>query len=598
MSMKSGQRGFTLIETLITIAIFTIMAVSVYRAMIVVVNLYSAVRVRVAATTVANQDLELIRNLSYDKVGLVDGIPSGLVASSSQVVWDNMTFTITRIIRNIDDPFDGTLGGTPNDLAPADYKLVNLSVSCAACPVPSTFDFTGRIAPKNLETSSSNGALFVQVINANGQPVIGVSVNVTNTRLNPAINITDVTDTTGFLKLVDVPPATQSYHIVVTKSGYSTDQSYATSSVNPNPVKPDATIALQQVTQLAFAIDNASQLNAESVTDTCTSVPNVNFSLTSSKLIGTTPDIPKFNQSYMTDTSGTKVISNLEWDNYSLVFTNAGYDIAGTIPLLPLVVNPGANINFKMVMRTKVSNGVLVTVKDGASGLPLSGASVTLSRTGYSTTLITGRGFLSQTDWSGGSGQTLFTDAIRYADDDGNIDAANPAGEVKLKQVAPPLYASSGFLTSSIFDTGSASNFYNLTWNPGSQPPDAGSNSLKFQLATATTSSPSSWQFLGPDGSTATYYTIVNGNVNATHNGDRYFRYRAYFGTASTTFTPRLSDVALTFASACVSPGQVFFNALPNDLYTLAVSLNGYQAYSAPLTTDVSWQEVVVPLVP
>ena len=192
----------------------------------------------------------------------------------------------------------------------------------------------------------------------------------------------------------------------------------------------------------------------------------------------------------------------------------------------------------------------------------------------------------------------IFSNPSSYADDDGNVDVTSIPGEIDLKQITPGIYAASGYLTSSIFDTGSPSNFFDVTSQPQSQPPDTGPDSAKFQIATATTTSPQTWDFKGPDGTAATFYTVGNTNINAVHNGDQYIRYRAYLSTASTTFTPTVSDVAVTFASDCVPPGQVFFSGLASNTYDITLTKAGYQTINDVVTVNQPWQEVIYTMGP
>ncbi len=594
----------TLLETLIAVAIIALVAFSIYRGYVVLLDVFLNMRLTVTATDLVSKHLEFIRNIPFSEIGLVEGIPPGIIASTTIVTRENMTFEIGTAIRNIDDPFDGTIGGNPSDLSPADYKLVDISITCTSCPLPvRIFRFTGRVAPKGLETASTNGALFVRAIDANGQPVSGATVHIVNATVNPPVNITDTTGADGYLRVVDVKPATISYQITVTKDSYSTDsystdRTYTADAGNPNPAKPHATVALQTVTQASFAIDRTSTLNVSSVEETCIPVPNVSFTLTGSKLIGTSPNVVKFSGNYATDEGGVRSVSSLEWDSYEAVFSEATHDLGGTIPLAPLAMLPNSTQGVKVVLKPKSLNALLVTVIDAATNLPLSGASVTLSAAGFDQVLMTGRGFLRQTDWSGGAGQAMFFDPVRYFEDDGNAAVTFSPGEIRLVEVASSTYASSAVLISSTFDTGSPSAFYNLNFLPVSQPPETGTDAVRFQLATATTTSPASWAYLGPDGTGSTFYTAGNANISGIHADDRYFRYKLYLETASTTFTPSVSDVAVTFASACVPPGQVLFQGLANTTYTLTVDHAGYQTDVGSVTTGVPWQERAVRLSP
>lgn len=171
---------------------------------------------------------------------------------------------------------------------------------------------TGRVTPKNLETATVNGALFVRVFDANGVPVQGAQVNIQNNKINPAIIINDVTDSQGLLQIVDAPPGNLAYEITVSKQGYTTDKTYSSSTINATPVKPHATVIVQQVTQISFVIDRVSTANIHTLTQSCATVPSIPFVIKGTKLIGTNPSVYKVDQGYQTDSFGSKVISNLE----------------------------------------------------------------------------------------------------------------------------------------------------------------------------------------------------------------------------------------------------------------------------------------------
>ena len=596
MNSTSIRKGFTLIESLVGVAVFMIIAVSVYQAYAATINAVRVSRLKITATALANEQFEIIRNLPYTDVGVVGSIPNGQVPHLQNLVRDNTEFVVETTIRNIDDPFDGTIGGSPNDLSPADYKLAELEISCPACRNFTTLHFTTQVGPRNLETASTNGALFVQVFDASGQPVSGADVHIVNNQAVPAIVIDDTTNNDGLLQIVDAPPGVEAYEITVSKSGYSADQTYQTGAPgNPNPTKPHATVALQQLTQISFAIDRTSTLDVASVTDTCGSLPSIEFSLDSSKLIGTNPDVLKYSAPHITDGSGTKTISGLEWDTYNLNLSDGLYDLAGAVPLLPVALNPNTNQDFKLIVSPKDVRSVLVTVKDASTQLPLSDATVRLEGAGVDATLTTGRGFIRQTDWSGGAGQDDFTDPTRYFDSDWNVEINDPAGEFHLRKIFDE-YEPSTYLISSTFDTGSVSNFHQMLWQPQDQPPDTGPDSVKFQVA--TNNNKTTWNFLGPDGTANTYYTLANQNLNSLHNGDRYLRYQAFLQTASTTWTPTISDASFTFTSACVPPGQVLFTGLNTGDYTLTVAKAGYQPFTDTIAVSSSWQQREVILSP
>jgi prepilin-type N-terminal cleavage/methylation domain-containing protein len=584
------NKGFTLIEIIVGMAIFLIVAISAWEAFNSVIGLVRVSKIKVAAVALSNEQLEIVRNLPYADVGIIDGSPSGKLTRNRKIIRDGIPFNARFTVRNVDDSSDGTF---PDDLSPADYKSVEIEISCSTCRNFLPLRITTTAAPKNLETASTNGALFIRALNANGQPVAQANVDIINNNVSPHIDIDETTDNNGWLQLVDVPPSIESYQITVSKAGYSTDRTYQPGAQgNPNPLKPHATVVIQQVTQITFVIDKVSALNVLTVDDTCTHKGYVDFNLKGAKLIGTNPNVYKYTADHQTNSNGQLTISNLEWDSYSVNFIDDTYLFAGSIPISPFALAPDSTLDLFLIVRQNQPKAILVKVRDASTLLPLSGAAVRMEKPGWDQTLISGRGYLRQTDWRGGSGQSNFTDESKYWSQDGNV---NNKTELTLNKNNKK-YKTSGWLISSTFDAGSTSNFYNLVWQPLDQ--DSGAE-VKFQIATSSTNPPETWNFLGPDGTSGTYYTVSDTNINSIHNNDRYLRYKIFLSTTDTSHTPNVSDIAVTFSSQCIASGQAFFYALPaSGNWTLTVSKDGYQTHSETIDINQDWQEKEIILSP
>jgi len=178
---KISFRGFTLIETLVGSFIFLLVALSGYRAFAALMDAVIFSQAKIAATSLANESIEIIRNLPYEDVGVESGIPSGKIPRNQTFVKDGYSFDLQTTIRNVDDLFDGTIGGIPNDSSPADYKSADLDITCSNCKIFSPLRFTTLVAPRTLETASNNGALFIQVFDASGLPIPNASLHIVNT---------------------------------------------------------------------------------------------------------------------------------------------------------------------------------------------------------------------------------------------------------------------------------------------------------------------------------------------------------------------------------------------------------------------------------
>ncbi len=117
-------------------------------------------------------------------------------------------------------------------------------------------------------------------------------------------------------------------------------------------------------------------------------LPNVSFTLTGAKTIGTQADktpIPKTILTSSTGSDGTRGLT-LEWDNYSITVPN--YSIEDACPLPPYALSPNTTTNASLILGPSVANYLDVLVTD-SSGAVVPGALVTLSRSGYSRSALT-----------------------------------------------------------------------------------------------------------------------------------------------------------------------------------------------------------------
>lgn len=567
--------GFTLIEVLMGTAILVMMALIVGQIYFLVIGQITHYREQTVVASLADQYMEIVRNLPYSQVGTLSGNPHGSLpdqpnATTTTVNGNN--YSIYYVVTYVDDPADGTMAqGT--DSAPNDYKQVKLYIKNTA--TNTVTDFVTTVVPQGLEDLASGGALAITVFNSVGQPVSGATISIVNNSLNPSIHLTRTSDASGNWTEVGLPDSVNGYHIVVTKNGYSTDQTYPSSQSNPNPIKPDATIANGQITSVSFSIDLLSDLTFNISNQTCSPLAGIGLNLTGSKLIGT-PGVLKFNNNYTSNGSGQINLPNIEWDSYNPVLTGNTYMVYGTSPTQQVTILPDTTESFGLILGPQTPNSLLVIVKDASTSNSIEGASVNLQNTEPATNLtqFTGGSMWTQEDWSMGSGQTDFQNPQEYYSDDGNVsDTGTPSG-LRLNSFSG-VYASSGKLTSSSFDTGTqATSYTTISWQPTSQDP---ATNIEFQLA--ANNDDKTWDYTGPDGTANTYYTVSGTNINPIDDNKEYLRYQAFLSTQDTSKTPVLTSVNINYVSGCFTPGQVMFPGLTNaNNYQVVVSANGYQS--------------------
>lgn len=121
-------------------------------------------------------------------------------------------------------------------------------------------------------------------------------------------------------------------------------------------------------------------------------LPNLAFTLRGTKTIGTTAggaSIYKFSQALSSGVSALMSTSTLEWDSYvaTVDSTATGYDIAGSCAPLPISVAPSSSSLMSLYVLPHTTNSLLVTIKDAATGNSIQGATVVLTRSGFSSTM-------------------------------------------------------------------------------------------------------------------------------------------------------------------------------------------------------------------
>ena len=128
-SNLKNSKAFTFVDVLVGISLMLIIFVSIFGVFQLALKVIALSKNKIAATSIANEEIEKIRNLVYSSVGIVDGVlPTaiGVLSSTSTVTLNNVVYFVERKIEYISDEADGTGGADSCDL---DYKRVEIKIS-------------------------------------------------------------------------------------------------------------------------------------------------------------------------------------------------------------------------------------------------------------------------------------------------------------------------------------------------------------------------------------------------------------------------------------------------------------------------------------
>jgi len=410
----SSVRGFTLIEVLVATAVIAIVGSAILSTVSAFLRVSLIAQHTVRAQNLANEKMEVLKNMPYDDLATQHGpiLPQGNIPDSEIVTSGGHDYIVRTYISFVDDTFDGnalgSIPGKPIDFYPFDYKKATIAVSDKNNERVLA-KLSTNISADAAETSDDTGILFLKVINSVGSPVANANVHLTNPNPSPPVDITTITDTEGNLQIPLLPEDTSNgYHLEVSLPGYSTDQTYPDNIPNYNPVNPDFNILAQQVTNVTLAIDLVSTMQISVVSEDGAPVTSLDVTVAGEKLIYVDPDpldpgppIPRFNQTYTSDSSGNITIEDLGWDGYSSSVPG-GYYIISIAPYQPVNVPADSTVNVTLKVTTDASwprievvtpisgiNSGIVSVEVIGANLPV-GSTMKLAKSGESTITATG----------------------------------------------------------------------------------------------------------------------------------------------------------------------------------------------------------------
>lgn len=386
----SIARGFTLIEAMVFLFVFSVITTAFYQAWSLGTRQMINSKDRLGATAIADQQMEIIRSLTFDNIGTTHGIVPGTIKDDQDISANTTLYHVNTLVEYIDDPTDGT-SATGTDSAPNDYKRAIVTVTWGGGTASEEVKMSSLFSIDGVESVlAGTGILSINILNAAGQGVPGATVHIVNSAVSPAIDFTAPTDASGNLTYPGTPASTQKYQISVSKNGYypnTTYPPYPTSSFKP--VNVPASVVAGRLTSTTLLCDQQSTIEFRTRDPAGGAIPNIGFTIAGGLAIGNAPGtgalVYGFSQAASTDASGGIAFPNRSMGLYTATMNASvtGYrflrmDPQTTDPNL-ISLLPGADQTATMVLANKAVSSIIFTVKRASDGAVVGGANVELS---------------------------------------------------------------------------------------------------------------------------------------------------------------------------------------------------------------------------
>ncbi|CAN5445082.1 hypothetical protein BH10PAT3_BH10PAT3_2750 [soil metagenome] len=375
------QEGYTLVELMIGIVLLGLIAISMFTLFSTLIRSTVIIKRKAVASTLATTQMEYLKSLPYNNLAIAGGTitSTSYLPATTTTVLNNITYTTRTTIEYVDDAFDGCIsypstslelancrnfvihtGAPTSDTNPKDYKIAHVKVTDQNSLILAEVD--SQISARVAETASTTGALFVKVLDQTGQPLSGATVQVVNSTLTPAVNISDSTDTNGTAIFYDLKPDSSGYDYVITGSltNYSSLTTIAPSgSLVPTFPNQQVITQLSSFVTLTLKQQGVNSLVIETTDTSGTAINNMKVYVKGGYKKYTTASDTSYYFDNMTpsdtrptsDSSGLSSISNLVPGNYIFCSETAGTNckVGNTTYYVAAVLPYGGNNPFNPV---------------------------------------------------------------------------------------------------------------------------------------------------------------------------------------------------------------------------------------------------------
>ncbi len=382
---NNKKNGFTIIEALVFLFIFTVSALSFYQTFNIGMNYAIETKKKLGAVGIANEEIEKMRNLGYEN--LEDGATVNV-----QTVRNGVTYYVTTNITSADDDEDGM---TPVDTVSWDYYRIGMTVKWDPTNPNKQITMNAIVVPPVIEEDANLGYMRLHILDQDGAGLANAVISVLDLGDNELVYSGSV-DATGNLFLTGLDPGEHKISITNDNGNFPVETLYEAGGFVPESELQHMEIFSKTLAEKYIQTDKISILNVDLKSTFGNEISNLEFEIYGGKLLGTASGVPDYSFPDGTDPEsvasgdGTETFSDLSFGPYFFGFTDLN---DGTTDYIFLWMTPVSGsedkisldadtaLDVEAVLAPENEPSLLVTVADVVSLDPIVGAEVRLQRT-------------------------------------------------------------------------------------------------------------------------------------------------------------------------------------------------------------------------
>lgn len=380
MKMLNGKRkGFTLIEAMTVLFIFILITTTFYSMISVGSRHIINAKNRLGALSLANEKMEIARNVPYDDLGTDNGEVEGVLLEDEDVSKNTRQYHVSTDVVYVTDDFDGLF--PPDDIAWNDYKKVEITVSWnTGNGTTDKVVLVSRFVPSGLEVADPNaGILRINVFSdqPGGTGIPGADLHIVNTETGLNTDTPETGSDGSYMLMGErVTDSIKKYQITVTKSGYETVQTFPPyPDTAYYPVDVHASVVTGALNVINIVQNKLTDLTIESVDYLDQKIENIDFALMGGRKLGidtSVPPVEKYNLEFIgsTESDGDRLFDDISPGKYVLTpnLGSSNYELIGVQPNISFELFSDNPLTVKMRLAEKTKTGMIIKViRDGIS---------------------------------------------------------------------------------------------------------------------------------------------------------------------------------------------------------------------------------------